>query len=105
MPYYLNIAPDRDLLVALTYMSSRGFVYEGKYRQLIAEKISPDHEDSIWSLEAKYLPEDKITNLKRWLLDFSYELDLSDKSHLSAKYNRASESNYFDEIESSNSGC
>ncbi len=104
VPYYLNIAPDRDLLVALTYMSSRGFVYEGKYRQLIAEKISPDHEDSIWSLEAKYLPEDKITNLKRWLLDFSYELDLSDKSHLSAKYNRASESKYFEEIERSNSG-
>ena len=104
VPYYLNIAPDRDLLVALTYMSSRGFVYEGKYRQLIAEKISPDHEDSIWSLEAKYLPEDKITNLKRWLLDFSYELDLSDKSHLSAKYNRASDSKYFEEIERSNSG-
>jgi LPS-assembly protein len=40
VPYYLNLAPDRDLLVALTYMSSRRFIYEGKYRQLIAPKIS-----------------------------------------------------------------
>ena len=48
VPYYFNIAPDRDLLAALTYMSSRGFIYEGKYRQLIAPKISEDHEDSMY---------------------------------------------------------
>ena len=46
VPYYFNLAPDRDLLVALNYMSSRRFIYEGKYRQLIAPKISKDHEDS-----------------------------------------------------------
>ena len=86
MPYYFNLAPDRDLLVALTYMSSRRFIYEGKYRQLISPKISDDHEDSIYSIEAKYLPEDKITGLKRWLVNFSEELDLSDKIHLSAQY-------------------
>ena len=51
-------------------MSSRRFIYEGKYRQLIAPKISPDHEDSIYSIEAKYLPEDKITGLKDGLLIF-----------------------------------
>jgi LPS-assembly protein len=33
VPYYFNIAPDRDLILALTYMSSRGLSYEGKYRQ------------------------------------------------------------------------
>jgi len=99
VPYYFNLAPDRDLLVALTAMSSRGFIYEGKYRQLIAPSISPDHEDSMWSIEAKYLPEDKITNLKRWLLNFSNEMDMNDKTHLSAQYNRASDSNYFKEID------
>ena len=77
IPYYLNLAPDRDLLVALTYMSSRRFIYEGKYRQLIAPKISADHKESVYSIEAKYLPEDKITGLKRWLVNFSEELDLS----------------------------
>ena len=83
------LAPDRDLLVALTYMSSRRFIYEGKYRQLIAPKISENHKDSVYSIEAKYLPKDKITSLKRWLVNFSEELDLSDKIHLSAKYHRA----------------
>ena len=102
VPYYFNLAPDRDLLVALTYMSSRRFIYEGKYRQLIAPKISPNHEDSIYSIEAKYLPEDKITGLKRWLVNFSEELDLSDKIHLSAQYYRVSDPKYFEEIARTN---
>ena len=102
VPYYFNLAPDRDLLVALTYMSSRGSIYEGKYRQLIAPKISADHENSIYSIEAKYLPEDKITGLKRWLVNFSEELDLSDKAHISAKYNRVSDPKYFEEIARAN---
>jgi LPS-assembly protein len=104
VPYYFNLAPDRDLLVALTYMSSRRFIYEGKYRQLIAPKISADHEDSIYSIEATYLPEDKITGLKRWLVNFSEELDLSDKIHLSAQYHRVSDAKYFEEIARTNTG-
>jgi LPS-assembly protein len=102
VPYYFNIAPDRDLLVALNYMSSRGFIYEGKYRQLIAPKISEDHEDSSYSIEAKYLSEDKIIGLKRWLINFSEELDLSEKIHLSAQYHRASDAKYFEEIARTN---
>ena len=102
VPFYFNLAPDRDLLVALTAMSSRGFIYEGKYRQLIAPKISPDHEDSLWSIEAKYLPEDKITNLKRWLVNFSQEMDISEKIHFSAQYSRVSDSDYFKEVSRTN---
>jgi len=102
VPYYINLAPDRDLLIALTYMSSRRFIYESKYRKLIAPKISPDHKDSIWSIEAKLLPEDKITNLKRWLVNFSEEMDLTDKTHLSAKYYRVSDAKYFKEIARTN---
>jgi len=102
VPFYFNLAPDRDLLVALTAMSSRGFIYEGKYRQLIAPKISPDHEDSLWSIEAKYLPEDKITNLKRWLVNFSQDMDISEKIHFSAQYSRVSDSDYFKEISRTN---
>jgi len=99
VPYYINLAPDRDLLVALNYMSSRRFIYEGKYRQLIAPKLSPEHADSIWSIEAKLLPEDKITSLKRWLLNFSNEIDINNKTHLSAQYYRVSDSKYFKEID------
>ena len=83
-------------------MSSRRFIYEGKYRQLIAPKISPELEDSIWSIEAKYLPEDKITSLKRWLLNFSGDLDFNKNTHLSAQYYRVSDSEYFKEIARTN---
>jgi LPS-assembly protein len=102
IPYYFNLAPDRDLLLALNYMSSRRFIYEGKYRQLIAPKISPEHDDSIWSIEAKYLPEDKVSSLKRWLVNFSNEMDINDKTHLSAQYYRVSDSGYFKEIDRTN---
>ena len=102
VPYYFNLAPDRDLQVALNFMSSRRFIYEGKYRKLIAPRISSGHDDSIWSIEAKYLPEDKITNLKRWLVNFANEIDINHKTHLSAQYSRVSDSEYFKEIARSN---
>jgi len=102
IPYYFNLAPDRDLLIALNYMSSRRFIYEGKYRQLIAPKLSPQHKDSMWTIEGKYLPEDKITSLKRWLVNFSNEMDIDDKTHLSAQYYRVSDSEYFKEIDRTN---
>ena len=64
VPYYFNIAPDRDLILALTYMSSRGFIYEGKYRQLIAPKITEEDEHSLLEIETKYLSDDKITKFE-----------------------------------------
>jgi LPS-assembly protein len=102
VPYYINIAPDRDLLVALTYMSSRRFIYEGKYRQLIAPKLTPESDDSIYQIEAHYLPEDKMTSLKRWLVNFNQELDLNTKTHLSANYYRVSDKDYFKDIAQTN---
>ena len=102
VPYYFNIAPDRDLLVALTYMSSRRFIYEGKYRQLIAPKLTAESDDSIYQIEAHYLPEDKMTSLKRWLVNFNEELDLNTKTHLSANYYRVSDIDYFKDIAQTN---
>jgi len=99
VPYYFNIAPDRDLILALTYMSSRGFIYEGKYRQLVKPKILNGREDSILSIESKYLAEDKITGLPRWLLYSSLEQDLTEKLKLSVTYNRISDRNYYKDID------
>jgi len=102
VPYYFNLAPDRDLIFALTYMSSRGLIYESKYRQLIKPKITEDSEHSLWELETRYLYDDKITNLNRWLLDTSIELDVSEKTHLSAQYYRVSDAEYFKEVARTN---
>ena len=102
VPYYFNIAPDRDLLVALTYMSSRRFIYEGKYRQLIAPKLTAESDDSIYQIEVHFLPEDKMTSLKRWLVNFNEELDINTKTHLSANYYRVSDKDYFKDIAQTN---
>ena len=81
-------------------MSSRGLIYEGKYRQLLPQLN--DSNNSKIEIETKYLPEDKITNLKRWLVDFSEDMDLSDKVNLSARFYRVSDSKFFEEIDRQN---
>ena len=102
VPYYLNIAPDRDLLVALTYMSSRGLIFEETYRQIIAPKLDKKRKDSIFEIETRYLNEDKITKLRRWLIDSKFNLDLSKHTSINARYYRVSDINYFKEITRSN---
>jgi LPS-assembly protein len=95
IPYYFNIAPDRDLILAYSYMSSRGSIIEGKYRQLIDRN---GNKDSTFEIDSQYLFKDDITKLNRWLVDTSTELDISNNIHLSARFNRVSDKNYFKEI-------
>ncbi len=67
IPYYFNIAADRDLLLSLNQLSSRGSVIEAKYRQLITAN---DYMDGgRFEIEGHYLNEDDVTNNKRWLLN------------------------------------
>ena len=96
IPYYFNIAPDRDFLLTLNQLSSRGSVVEGKYRQLIAGNKYLD--DGRFEIEGHYLNEDDITSNKRWLLNSTVDLSLNDKTELSLVANRVSDQNYFKEI-------
>lgn len=100
LPYYFNIAPDRDLLLAATYIKYRGFMYEGKYRQLFGRTIDKEGEDvdSIMEIEGQYLSNDRIRGIDRWILDTSIELDITDKIHFSSEYKRSSDKNYFKEV-------
>lgn len=96
IPYYFNIAPDRDFLLTLNQLSSRGSVVEGKYRQLIASNKYLDK--GRFEVEGHYLNEDDITNNKRWLLNSSIDLSINDKTELSLVTNRVSDTKYFEEI-------
>ena len=100
VPYYFNIAPDRDLLIAATFMKYRGFNYKGKYRQLFARRLNDEgnNEDSILEIETRYMFSDWLTKTDRWMLESSLNYDLSDKVHLSSEYNRVSDKNYIKEI-------
>ncbi|WP_428087069.1 LPS-assembly protein LptD [Candidatus Thioglobus sp.] len=93
IPYYFNIAPDRDLLLTLNQLSTRGSVVEAKYRQLI------NHLDGgLAEVEVHYLNDDDITNKKRWLLDSTIDLTLNDKTSLNVAAHRVSDADYFKEI-------
>ena len=100
IPYYFNIAPDRDFLLTLNQLSSRGSVLEGVYRQLIAGNNYVDK--GRFEIEGHYLNEDDITNQKRWLLNSSIDLTLNEKTEFSLVTKRVSDQDYFKEITHSN---
>jgi LPS-assembly protein len=100
IPYYFNIAPDRDFLLTLNQLSSRGSVLEGKYRQLITNNNYLG--DGRFEIEGHYLNKDKITNNRRWLLNSKLKVPLNAKTDLNIVTNRVSDSDYFEEIAHSN---
>jgi LPS-assembly protein len=95
IPYYFNLAPDRDLLLTLNQLSSRGGIIEGKYRQLI---FADGLKKGRLEIEAHYLDEDQINREKRWLLDAKIDTALTPKTHLNIELKRVSDKNYFKEI-------
>ncbi|SMN15009.1 Organic solvent tolerance protein precursor [uncultured Candidatus Thioglobus sp.] len=103
IPYYFNIASDRDFLLTLNQLSSRGSIVEGKYRQLIASNSHLD--DGHFEIEGHYLNEDDITKNKRWLLNSSIDLILNEKTELNVTTNRVSDKDYFKEIAHSNTSA
>ena len=102
IPYYFNIAADRDLLLSLNQLSSRGSVIEAKYRQLIAAN---DYVDGgRFEIEGHYLNNDKLSSVynARWLLNSTIDLSLNDKTELNITTNRVSDKDYFKEIAHTN---
>jgi len=96
IPYYFNIALDRDFLLTLSHLSSRGSIIEGKYRQLLA--TSDYWNNGRLEIESHYLNKDDITNKKRWLLNSKLDLSLNPETNLNIVTNRVSDENYFKEI-------
>lgn len=103
IPYYFNIAPNRDFLLTLNQLSSRGNVIEGKYRQLIAE--TNYWKDGQLEVEGHYLNEDDITSDKRWFIDSKINLLVNEKTNVNIKTNRVSDSNYFKDIAHDNTSA
>ena len=61
-PYYVNIAPNRDLTVLPRYMSQRGTQLGASYRYL-----DPTYSGT---LGGDFLPDDKKTSTNRWRYDW-----------------------------------
>jgi len=101
IPYYFNIAPDRDFLLTLNHISNHGSTLEGKYRQLIA---SNDYWDNgRLEFEGHYLNKDNITKDTRWLIDSKLDLpikldDENTSSNLGIVVKKVSDKNYLKDI-------
>ncbi len=91
-PYYWNIAPNRDATFTPSTVGKRGINYEGEFRYL--------EPNSMGTMRADYLPNDKLTGGTRW----AYALDQrnivrmpwagANDANLSLKLNRAGDNNY-----------
>ncbi len=97
IPYYFNIAPDRDFLLTLNHVSTRGETIEGKYRQLI--------DNGRVEIEGHYLNKDKVSKKKRWYLDSKLDLSLTEKTKLNIVTKRVSDKQYFKEVSYNNTGA
>lgn len=93
IPYYWNVAPNRDITLLPSVMSKRGIAMGGelRYKEVLYEG----------QLRANYMPVDKLRGSSRWGLGFNQtgtlETGLPGLGNLSSSLslNRVSDSNYW----------
>ena len=93
VPYYWNIAPNRDATFMPDLMSKRGIDLGGEFRYLESGYKG--------QLRANYMPDDKLRGIKRWGYGYSHsgtlETGLSAVGNLgiNVSLNRVSDDNYW----------
>ena len=68
-PYYVNIAPNRDLLISPRVMGQRGVMLGGQYKFLDRKYTG--------TIGGDYLPYDRQTGTDRWRYDWQQRQDLA----------------------------
>jgi len=96
IPYYLNIAKDKDLLFNITSLSTRGYKLDTTYRQLVENNSIIG--DAKFNLQNNVIPEDKITKKARWFSKNEIELNPNKKTQININSHRVSDTNYFKEV-------
>ena len=90
VPYYFNIAPNRDLTIYPRYMSKRGTQLGGEFRYL----------ESNYSgvLMGEFLPDDHITHTNRWAFSVKHMQTIRPGWNAYANINRVSDDLYTDNL-------
>jgi len=95
LPYFINFASDKDLLLNLNHLSSRGNEISGLYRQLLYNPLFS--KDGRIESELGFLENDKITKDQRWY--FKNDLNLNfNSTDINLNTYRVSDKNYLKEI-------
>jgi LPS-assembly protein len=90
LPYYWNIAPNRDATITPTLMTRRGVDMGGEFRYL-----EPEYSGIV---RGNFMPSDKLTNSDRWGLSFLHQGMVATPAgpvNLAANINRVSDDNYW----------
>lgn len=93
IPYYWNIAPDKDLTTTLRHMSDRGTQLSGEFRYLTQEHNG--------ELNVEYLPDDDLFNDDRSLLSFENSWNPGNHWNGRLLYNEVSDKDYFTDLSGS----
>ncbi|BAO87317.1 LPS-assembly protein LptD [Caballeronia cordobensis] len=90
VPYYFNIAPNRDLTITPRIMTRRGVLMEGNYRYL-----SPTYSGS---LDVNYLPNDRETHTNRYAIFWQHRQNFGGGFGGYVNYNKVSDDQYPEDL-------
>ena len=90
VPYYWNIAPNRDATITPGYSTRRGFAVNGEFRYL-----EPDYSGR---LNLDLLPYDQVYDDTRWWLTFNHLGKLADDLRYSAVVERVSDNEWWNDF-------
>jgi LPS-assembly protein len=96
IPYYFNISPNQDFLLALNQSTKRGSILEGRYRHLLAKNNL--WEKSYFEIDGIFLDNDKLNKDKRWSLDSQLNIVFNDKVNFDLNIDRVSDTAFFTNI-------
>ena len=87
VPYYWNIAPNRDATITPIVRTSRGPGVNGEFRYL-----EPEYEGQV---RVDWLPDDRATHSARWALNFEHAQSIGSQWKLDARSLRVSDNDYW----------
>lgn len=90
VPYYWNMAPNRDMTIAPRLMARRGIQLKSDFRYL-----DPSYKGQ---LDFEFLPNDNVTGSSRQLLKFNHAQTFANGWAGSLDLNKVSDSKYFTDL-------
>ncbi|HKJ77053.1 MAG TPA: LPS assembly protein LptD, partial [Gammaproteobacteria bacterium] len=93
VPYYWNIAPDKDATTTLRHIEERGTMFLGEFRYL-----EPTHRGTV---NYDWLPSDRIYGDDRSRLIVDHRSNPTDRLSTEVLYNRVSDEDYFNDLDNS----
>ncbi len=104
LPYYVNLAPNRDYTITTTPMSQRGVLFSNEFRYL--ERKGPQQPFEGTAL-FEFMPADELRSSERWGLSFQHNGWADEKQGYAFAFdiNKVSDNNYWSDFTNLNVGA